>query len=135
MSAKRLLRGQLPRLFRDHRGRLARSYRAEFERLLREAGPGASEEVRRAAVDAAECWVRKEVASRTWALTAEARLSGRGRRPTEARLRAASKRAALDAESYRQALVEFKALLVGRNGHRVPTPAEVLEQMTGDGRG
>jgi len=111
MSAKRLLRGGLPRLFDDHRGPLGRLYRAEYERLLLDAGPEASEEVRELAADVAELRVRKAVASRAWASLAERRLRGKGRRPTEGRLRSGAKRAALDGESYRKALVEFKALV------------------------
>src|SRR5207249_8746962 len=92
MSARRLLRGGLPRLFDDHRGPLGRLYRLEFERLLREAGPGASEEVRELAADVAELRVRKAVASRAWASLAERRLRGKGRKPTEGRVRSGAKR-------------------------------------------
>jgi hypothetical protein len=76
-----------------------------------------SEGVRRAAAEAAECWTRKQVASGTWARTVESRMQGKGRRPTEGRVRAAAKRAALDTASYRVALAEFHALLGGGNGH------------------
>jgi len=126
MSARRVLRGGLRRLFADHRRPLGKLYRSEYERLLREADPAASEEIRRAAVEAAECWVRKSVASQAWASAAEARVSGKGRRPTEGRLRATAKRAALDAESYRDALAAFKTLLVGRNGKPVTSGADLL---------
>ena len=126
MSARRLLRGGLPRLFDDHRGPLGRLYRLEFERLLREAGPGASEEVRELAADVAELRVRKAVASRAWASLAERRLRGKGRKPTEGRVRSGAKRAALDGRSYRLAVAEFRALLAGRNGK--PTPDELLSR-------
>src|SRR5437773_312085 len=129
MSAKRLLRGGLPRLFDDHRGPLGRLYRAEYERLLREAGPGFSEDVRDLAADVAELRVRKAVASRAWASLAERRLRGKGRRPTEGRLRSGAKRAALDSKSYKIAVAEFRTLLAGRNGHAPASSAELLAQV------
>ena len=113
MSARRRLRGGLPRLFDDHRGPLGRLYRAEYERLLREAGPVVSENVREAAADVAELRVRKAVSSRAWGSVAERRLFGRGRRPTEGRLRGGAKRAALDARSYKVARTEFLEALAG----------------------
>src|SRR5262249_16110962 len=136
MSARRVLRGGLPRLFQDHRSYLGRLYRQEFERLLKDAGPGAYEEVRALAADVAELKVRPKVASRQWGSTAGGRRFGKGRRPTEGRLRASSKRAALDGRSYREALAEYRALLAGSNapGLTVPTPRQLIEQMTGDGR-
>jgi hypothetical protein len=120
MSARRVLRGGLPRLFDDHRSVLGRLYRAEYERLVREAGPAISEEVRQLAADVAELRVRKAFASRAWASLAERRLRGKGRKPTEARVRGGAKRAALDGKSYRLAVAEFRALVAGGNGQAGP---------------
>jgi len=124
MSRRKLLRGGLPRLFDDHRSPLGRLYRAEFERLLADAGPEPSEAMRALAADVAELRVRKAVASRAWADLAERRLRGKGRRPTEARVRSGAKRAALDGRSYREALAEYRTLLAA---HRQATgPLEQL---------
>ena len=135
MARRKLLRGGLPRLFDDHRSPLGRLYRQAYERLLAEAGEASSAEARELAADVAELKVRATVASRQWGSTAERRLFGKGRRPTEGRLRASSKRAALDGRSYREALGEYRALLAARDGRPiVPTPRELIEQMAGDGR-
>jgi hypothetical protein len=120
-------------LFQDHRGYLGRVYRAEYERLLQQAGPTPSEELRALAADVAELRVRKAVASRAWADLAERRLRGKGRRPTEGRLRSGAKRAALDARSYRLAVAEFRALVAGGKGQ--PTLAEAIAEASARANG
>jgi hypothetical protein len=113
-------------LFSDHRGPLGALYRREFDRLLKDAGPAPSQDVLDLAADVAELRVRKAVASRAWASLAEKRQRGKGRKPSEGRLRSGAKRAALDAKSYRIALADFAALVAGGNGK--PTPDELLDR-------
>ena len=125
----------LLKLFPDGRARVAQEYRRCFEGLVTDLGLDAGHLLRDEAARAAGLVIRARVAGRAWGLAVEQRRVGRGRRPSERRVERLARRAALDDLAASHALDRLRELATKRNGHRVPTPTEVLEQMTGDGRG
>jgi hypothetical protein len=109
--------------------------RRDYGAIVASLGINGDALLQREAGRAALAMVRAREAARVWATLVEKRKAGRGRRPSPRAIERAARRVALDDGAATQALDRLRELAAKRNGNRVPTPAEVLEQMTGDGRG
>ncbi|MBI2526596.1 MAG: hypothetical protein HYY95_07905 [Candidatus Rokubacteria bacterium] len=98
------------RVFRDHRGPLARGYRHGYLALLAGLGIDGDALLRREAARVALLSLRAGEAARVWAELVEQRRAGRGRRPSPRQVERAARRAALDDASAAQALATLRAL-------------------------
>lgn len=107
----RYLRYGVPRRWKVHKGPLAAAYRAHYLALQESFGPLDTELARQACADAAEAFVRKLVASRTWQEAQEKRDVGTGRRPNARTVINLSKRCALDASTYDRAVARLQEVL------------------------
>src|SRR5215471_16405618 len=109
MPGKARLSGGLARVFPDHRARIARAYRAEFDVLrvtFNLTDPLLLREVARVAMLA----VRAREANRAWGDLVAERRTGRGRRPSPRQIERARRAAALDDLQYATAADRLREL-------------------------
>jgi hypothetical protein len=110
MTARHRLQGGLARRFPDHRGTLARAYRADYEALCASLSINGDMILRREAERVAFLGVRAAEANRAWAELVEKRRQGRGRRASPREIERARRAAALDDNSYQVAADRLREL-------------------------
>jgi hypothetical protein len=131
-SGTRPLKGGAPRLLDNHGGATGKSYRRCFDALVAEYGP-LSDLGRLEAGRVAAAWVELEAAGRALTAARRARITGKGRRPSESLIMRFSKRRGLADSTYSQALDKLKELTAATRKRQPTSGRELLERVRAGG--